>query len=83
MNKYLRNLKKIEFVVTSACTGNCKHCSQGDHTGGDSINKVIAADALRKIAAEYNISSVMTFGGAAQFKEMAIKQKKKVIELSE
>lgn len=64
MNKYLRNLSRIEFVVTMACTGKCKHCSQGDHSlGGKPIDKNIAADAVRKIAEKYNITSVMTFGG--------------------
>ena len=64
MNRYLKNLNRIEFVVTMACTGRCKHCSEGDHkNSGESIDKDIAADAVRKIAEEYNISSVMTFGG--------------------
>ena len=31
MNKYLKNLNRIEFVVTYACTGMCKHCSESDH----------------------------------------------------
>ena len=64
MNQYLKNLNKIEFVVTYACTGRCKHCSEGDHTAcGERINPQIAADAVRKIAAEYDIKTVMTFGG--------------------
>ena len=64
MNKYLKNLNKVEFVVTYACTGNCKHCSEGDHTScGERIDPQIAADAVRKIAAEYDIRTVMTFGG--------------------
>lgn len=63
MNKHLKNLNRIEFVVTMACTGRCKHCSQGEHKGGESIDKASAADAVRKIAKEYNIKSVMTFGG--------------------
>ncbi len=64
MNKYLQNLNRIEFVVTTACTGKCKHCSQGDHTGcTDNIDKNIASDAVRKIAEKYTITSVMTFGG--------------------
>ena len=64
MNQYLKNLNKIEFVVTYACTGRCKHCSEGDHTScGERINPQIAADAVRKIAAEYDIKTVMTFGG--------------------
>ena len=64
MNQYLKNLNKIEFVVTYACTGRCKHCSEGEHsTCGERINPQIAADAVRKIAAEYDIKTVMTFGG--------------------
>lgn len=64
MNQYLKNLNKIEFVVTYACTGRCKHCSEGDHAScGERIDPKIAADAVRKIAAEYDIKTVMTFGG--------------------
>ncbi len=64
MNPYLKNLNKIEFVVTYACTGRCKHCSEGDHAScGECIDSAIAAEAVRKIAAEYDIKTVMTFGG--------------------
>ena len=63
-NKYLKNLEKVEFVVTYACTGRCKHCSEGDHTAcGERIDPQIAADAVRRIAAAYHIQTVMTFGG--------------------
>ena len=63
-NKYLKNLEKVEFVVTYACTGRCKHCSEGDHTScGAHIDPQAAADAVRKIAAEYDLKTVMTFGG--------------------
>lgn len=63
MNKYLKNLNRIEFVVTMACTGRCKHCSQGEHKSSDAIDKDSAANAVRRISEEYNIESVMTFGG--------------------
>ncbi len=63
MNKYLMNLNRIEFVVTAACTGKCRHCSQGDHKSNVKIDKDFAADAVRKIVKEYNIESVMAFGG--------------------
>lgn len=64
MNKYLKSLNKIEFVVTYACTGRCKHCSEGEHTScAESIDADIAAAAVRKIASEYDIRTVMTFGG--------------------
>lgn len=63
-NKYLESLNKIEFVLTYACTGRCEHCSEGDHDPcGQSIDGDIAADAVRKISAEYDIKTVMTFGG--------------------
>ena len=63
-NTYLENLSKIEFVVTNACTGRCKHCSEGDHAAcGERIDPQIAADAVRKVAAVYDIKTVMTFGG--------------------
>ena len=63
MNPYLKNLGRVEFVVTMACTGKCKHCSQGEHSNSESIDKTLSSDALRKIAEEYNVTSVMTFGG--------------------
>ena len=63
-NEYLKNLNKIEFVVTYACTGRCKHCSEGDHVAvGESISPSAAQDAVRRIAAEYDIETVMAFGG--------------------
>ncbi len=64
MNRYLKNLNKIEFVVTYACTGRCKHCSEGDHAVcGERIDPTVAAEAVRKVAAVYPIQTVMTFGG--------------------
>ena len=64
MNQYFKNLNKIEFVVTYACTGRCKHCSEGDHSScSERIDPQITADVVRKIAAEYDIKTVMTFGG--------------------
>ncbi len=64
MNAYFRNLEKIEFVVTMACTGKCKHCSEGNHDGlSGHIDAEAAADAVRKISSRYSIKTVMTFGG--------------------
>lgn len=64
MNEYVKNLNRIEFVITMACTGRCKHCSEGDHsfcTGY--IDADIAANAIREICRNYAIESLMTFGG--------------------
>ena len=64
MNPYLTHLQKIEFVVTDACTGKCKHCSQGAHSAvGISIDPTVAANAVCRVAEVYEIQTVMTFGG--------------------
>ena len=63
-NRYLENLEKIEFVLTYACTGKCRHCSEGDHDGcSERIDPTVARDAVLKVAREYGIKTVMTFGG--------------------
>lgn len=63
-NPYLKDLSKIEFVVTYACTGRCKHCSEGEHTRrGTHIDGAVAAELVRAVAAEYGIKTVMAFGG--------------------
>lgn len=64
MNAYLKNLEKIEFVITYACTGKCKHCSEGEHRAtGEHISPSVAADAVKKISSVYKIKTVMAFGG--------------------
>ena len=74
-NQYLKNLNKIEFVVTYACTGRCKHCSEGEHTDcGEGIDAQVAADSVRKIAAVYDIKTVMTFGGEPLLYTDAVEQ---------
>lgn len=64
MNKYVKNLNRIEFVVTMACTGKCKHCSEGEHTNCTGhIDADIATTAIREVCGKYKIDSLMTFGG--------------------
>ena len=64
INPYLKHLNKIEFIVTYACTGRCKHCSEGDHAPfGERIDPQIATKTVRRIATEYAIQTVMAFGG--------------------
>ena len=64
MNKYVRNLNRIEFVVTMACTGRCKHCSEGEHSSFTGhIDANVAARAIREVCQNYKITSLMTFGG--------------------
>ncbi len=64
MNEYLKNLNRIEFVITWACTGRCKHCSQGEHISrGEHMDGEIAVQAIYDICEHYQIQSLMTFGG--------------------
>ena len=74
-NEHLKNLNKIEFVVTYACTGRCRHCSEGDHEScGERIEPSVAVDAVRKIAEAYEIGTVMTFGGEPLLHVDAVEQ---------
>ncbi|MDE6566877.1 MAG: radical SAM protein [Lachnospiraceae bacterium] len=64
MNIYTKNLNRIEFLMTLACTGKCKHCSEGTHdASGTFIERDAAVDAVRKVAGQYKMKSLMTFGG--------------------
>ena len=59
---YFDKLEKIEFVVTYACTGRCKHCSEGDHKPcGESIKPEVAAGAVHELTSVYPIRTVMVF----------------------
>lgn len=64
MNKYLKKLNKLEFVVTYSCTGKCKHCSEGGSENPKGfISPDTAARLVSAVTAVYEINSVMTFGG--------------------
>lgn len=64
MNIYTKNLNRIEFVITLACTGHCKHCSQGVHTScSEHIDSDTAAQVVYDICKKFRLDSVMTFGG--------------------
>ena len=64
MNKYIKNLSRIEFLITFACTGQCKHCWEGEHSGsGEHIDAETAAKVVYDTVSKYEITSVMTFGG--------------------
>lgn len=60
----IKNLQKIEFVLTNSCTGNCKHCSQGEHTEKTiHLDGEIGAKCVKSIAENYDIKTVLVFGG--------------------
>lgn len=65
MNRYFKNLKKLEFVVTNACSGRCKHCSQGEHPAKtiERIDPAVAAKTVKDLTSLYKLETVMTFGG--------------------
>ena len=59
------HVKRIELIVTNACTGRCKHCSNGDpagltrgHVQYDRLCGKIAA-----LARSHSVQSLMCFGG--------------------
>jgi len=63
MSRYI-NLNRIEFVITNACSGRCKHCSNGELSeSGVSVNADSAVTTVQRLAGKYTITSVMTFGG--------------------
>lgn len=58
------DLKRIEFVITDACSGKCKHCSNGGYTpAGGSLDADAAVTVIKQLAGRFRIDSVMTFGG--------------------
>lgn len=64
MNEYVKNLNRIEFVVTMACTGKCKHCSEGEHIDCKGhIDTELAVKSIHEVCGKYKIESLMTFGG--------------------
>ena len=59
MNEYVKNLNRIEFVVTMACTGKCKHCSEGDHINCKGhIDTELAVKSIRQICEKYKIMEI-------------------------
>lgn len=63
INKYINAINRVEFAITHSCTSNCKHCSVGIDKGSDKLDKYKAANVLIELSKEFQIESVMTFGG--------------------
>ena len=64
MNEYIQHLNRIEVIETMACTGHCKHCSEGDHAGfTEHLDGKISAKVIDEICRVYKIASLMVFGG--------------------
>lgn len=64
LNPYI-NLQRIEFSVTNACTSHCRHCSVASAMKGkkERIKKDVALSVVSALSKEYDVDSVMTFGG--------------------
>lgn len=62
-NKYISNIERIEFMITYACTSKCKHCSLGEVYTTEHINTEKGAKLIKDVASNYEVASIMTFGG--------------------
>ena len=64
LNKYMK-INRLEFLVTNSCTSRCRHCSVGNTANRTtaSIDKEVAVSVVTELAKQYDINSVMTFGG--------------------
>jgi len=62
MNRYIK-LNRIEFVITDACSGQCKHCSNGERSGNDGVDADASVNVVKRLVERYAVDSVMTFGG--------------------
>lgn len=65
LNKYIKELNRVEFVITDACTGRCKHCSEGKLLGRNKLDGIKASKSLKELTKYFDIKSIMTFGGEA------------------
>lgn len=62
-NKYI-NLNRLEFFITDHCSCKCKHCSvMNKKELKTHIEKSTAVEIIKKVSKEYNLESIMTFGG--------------------
>ena len=57
------SIDRMEFVLTRACTGQCKHCSVEIKNTREHIEYARLAGMLTRIKSEHPIESVMCFGG--------------------
>ena len=64
MNPVHININRIEFAVTNACSGKCKHCSAAvSETASGSVDADAAVKVIKQLTSRYAVESMMTFGG--------------------
>lgn len=59
-------INRIEFMTTFHCPGRCKHCSVGERInepGAHHVPLEESVEAVRWLAGNYPVESMMTFGG--------------------
>ncbi|MCL1952939.1 MAG: radical SAM protein [Oscillospiraceae bacterium] len=57
-------IKRVEFAITWACTGRCKHCSVGEREDKAAhVEYAELAGMLTELKAKHPVESVMCFGG--------------------
>jgi len=60
--------KRIEFVITNACSGKCRHCSNGgSRTESGSIDADAAVSAVNRLADRYQIESLIHSGASRYY----------------
>ena len=58
-NSYI-NLNRLEFVVTKACSGRCRHCSLGELTDkGSGIDTDSAVLTVKRLTENFQIESIL------------------------
>ena len=58
------DVTKLEFVLTDACNGRCRHCSEGTHEGrGTVLDGALSAKTVRRAAELLCLETVLVFGG--------------------
>lgn len=65
MTEYI-NLKRLEFAVTYRCSSKCDHCFVDENTKKKYpgiIKMDIAESIVKEVVSNYDIESIMTFGG--------------------
>lgn len=57
--------RRIEFLVTNMCNGRCRHCYAQKYAAVQPrhVDEFFAVDIVRRVGEEYDVESVMTFGG--------------------
>lgn len=57
-------LKRIEFIITYACSGSCRHCSLGEKLkAGGHLSAEKMKGILSKLQDKFSLESAMCFGG--------------------